>query len=240
MNSQRCSTSTPGVEVSTMNALIDHPAAAVGERRRGGAHARRVRAHVVLGERERGDRALGEPRQPLLLLLLGAEHLERLRHADRLVRRQQRHHRAAVRADERHRVAVRVLGEPEPAVLARNLDPERAQVAQPLDHVGGDPGVALDLVRVHLLAQESLEPAEELAPALLLFRIRLRVRVQEPQLQASQEQLANERGSGPRGLARSLGHGAGFLLGGVGDGRDGRLAHEVGLDVLDPKRILTG
>ena len=36
-----------------------------------------------------------EPRQQALLLLLGAEHLERLRHADRLVRREQRDHRAA-------------------------------------------------------------------------------------------------------------------------------------------------
>ena len=43
-----------------------------------------------LGEREGGDRAFRAARQVLLLLLRGAEELERLRHADRLVRGQER------------------------------------------------------------------------------------------------------------------------------------------------------
>jgi len=49
---------------------------------------RGVGADVGLGERERRHRAFGEPGEVLLLLLVGTEHLERLRHPDRLVRGQ--------------------------------------------------------------------------------------------------------------------------------------------------------
>ena len=66
----------------------------------------RVGADVGLGEQERGDLAGGQPRQEPLLLLVGAEQLQRLRHADRLVRRQQRADRRVRRADERQRLAV--------------------------------------------------------------------------------------------------------------------------------------
>ena len=63
---------------------------AVLGRRRGRAHVRRIGAGVDFGERERRDRALRQAREEALLLLLGAEELQRLRHADRLVRREQR------------------------------------------------------------------------------------------------------------------------------------------------------
>jgi hypothetical protein len=42
-------------------------------------HVRRIRAGVNFRERERADRAFGEPREEFLLLLVGAEELEGLR-----------------------------------------------------------------------------------------------------------------------------------------------------------------
>ena len=123
MKRQRCSTFTPGQSVSTMKQLIffvfgsramttsssasvpfvhqsfspfEHEgvAVALGGRR----EARRVGADVRLGEREGRDRTGRAARQVLLLLLGGAEELQRLRHADRLVRREQRADVAVVRS----------------------------------------------------------------------------------------------------------------------------------------------
>ena len=85
-----------------------------------------------------------------------------------------------------------VLRESEPTVLARDLDAEGPEIAQPLDDLGRDPGVALDLLAVHLLAQEAGEPVHEIAGATLLFGIRFGMRVDEIQLEAAQEQLAHE------------------------------------------------
>ena len=63
---------------------------AVGRWRGGGVHVRRIRTGIYLGERERADGALGQTREVLPLLLLGAEKLERLWETDGLMRRQQR------------------------------------------------------------------------------------------------------------------------------------------------------
>ena len=60
----------------------------------------RVTADIRFGEEECAD-LLCTPRQPRLLLLLGAEHRDRLRHPDRLVRGKQR----AQRRDARSRQA---------------------------------------------------------------------------------------------------------------------------------------
>jgi hypothetical protein len=62
--------------------------------------------------------------------------------------------------------------------------------------------------RVHLLAQEPLErpvPAGELRPLVAGER----VGVDEPDAESSEEQVAQEPGPLPLGLARSLGHLAG-------------------------------
>ena len=52
-----------------------------------GAHPGGVGADVGLGEQEGRDRTAGAPGEVLLLLLVGAEHLDRLGHADGVVRR---------------------------------------------------------------------------------------------------------------------------------------------------------
>jgi hypothetical protein len=136
---------------------VQHVAGAVGGGHRSGRHARRIGAHVHLGERERGDRTFGQTRQQARLLLLGAEQLERRRHADRLVSGEQRHHRAAARSDQTHRAAVAVLRQPEPAVLARNLDAEGADLLEALDHRARNPPGVLDLRGIHLVPQQPLE-----------------------------------------------------------------------------------
>ncbi len=56
---------------------------------------------------------------------------------------------------------VGLLRQAEPAVLARDLDAERPDRAQAVDDVFGDLALAVDRVRVHLLAQERLELCEE-------------------------------------------------------------------------------
>ena len=83
-----------------------------------GVHVRGIGAGVHLGEREGADRTLGQAREEPLLLLVGAEQLERLRQADGLVRRQQRGERAVLRRHHRHRLDVAGVRQPETAVLA--------------------------------------------------------------------------------------------------------------------------
>src|SRR5258706_14012413 len=60
-------------------------------------HLGRIGTDARLGQRERRDGAVRQARQPLLLLLVRPEELEGLRYADRLMRREPRHGRAAPR-----------------------------------------------------------------------------------------------------------------------------------------------
>ena len=85
-------------------------------------------------------------------------------------------------------------------------------------------GVALDLLAVDVVAHEPLECVEEGARPRLLFGVGLGVRMDEIERQAPEEQLADERRRGPRGLARRLGDGARLELADLGFHRP-RIAH---------------
>src|SRR4030095_12129274 len=108
-------------------------------------------------ETKAGVASFRAPRKQPLLLLLGAEHLERRRHTDRLMRGEQRDHRAALGGDHAHRVAVAVLRESESTVLARDLDAEGPHLSQAIDPRFGNLAGALDLFSVHLVLEEALE-----------------------------------------------------------------------------------
>ena len=75
-----------------------------------------------------------DERQPLALLLLGAEQHQRLGDADRLVRGEQRRERRVPDAGERERAVVVDLREAEPAVLLGHLHAERAELLEPVEH----------------------------------------------------------------------------------------------------------
>jgi hypothetical protein len=128
---------------------------AVLGRRRGGRHPSRVGPDVGLGEQERSDRAGGAPGQEPLLLLLGAEHSDRLGNADRLVRRHQRTDARMDRPDQHQSPAVVGHAEPEAAVLAGDLDPEGADLGQRGDVLVRDPVLALDALPVERLADRA-------------------------------------------------------------------------------------
>ena len=96
----------------------------------------------------------------LRLLLVGAEQLERLRQADRLVRRQQRGERSVLRRHHRHRLHITRIRKPEPAVFRRDLDPEGAHVAEFLDVLLGNLARAVDHVRIDAL-EELAQRVEE-------------------------------------------------------------------------------
>ena len=113
-----------------------------------------------LREGERGDVAAREAREVAALLVLVPEELERLRQADGLVRRQQRGERTVLRRHHRHRFHVAGIRQTQPAVLLRDLDPERAQLAELLDVFLRDLARAVDHVRVHA-AEEVRELVQE-------------------------------------------------------------------------------
>src|SRR5581483_7903605 len=170
----------------------------------GRREARRIGADVWLGQRERRDRAARAAREVLPLLLGRAEELQRLRDADRLVGGQQRGDVRIVAADELHRRRVLTHGEPEPAVLLRDLDAEGAELPEPVDDLLRVLARLVDRDGVDLLAQERLQRVVEL----LKLRPPLphgRKRVDVLQEEVAEEELAQEGPSRPFLLAGLLG-----------------------------------
>jgi hypothetical protein len=155
---------------------------------------------------------LGELGQPLALLLLGAEHEQRLAEADRLVRRQQRRQRGVVDADDRERLVVVDLRQAEAAVLLRRLHAQRAEVLQALHDVLGDPGLALDLERVDLLLEERAQARQEGLALLGRGRIEPRLRVDQVEAEVAEEELLAEARQLPVGLTGLLGDLPSLLL----------------------------
>src|SRR2546430_3103950 len=151
------------------------------------------------------SRTLREAREVFLLLGLGAEQFQGLGHADRLMRRQERRDGAVDRRDQLDGLHVRQLREAQPTVLARDLDPERAQVAQALDDSVGDLALAVDAVRIDLLAEQALELVEERLRPPHLLGILLGVGMDEIEAKLPEEQVAYEARRDPLLLARGLG-----------------------------------
>ena len=186
---------------------------AVRGQHRAGGHRRGITPDVRLGEREGADGALGEAREVALLLLGGAEDLERLGHADRLRRREQRGQVAVDAGDHADRVGVAGLAQAEPAVLLGNLDAEGAELPEPLDHVGGNLALPVDPIAVDPLDEESLQPLHERPGALHVGGIHGGEGVDELESERALEQLPDEAGCLPLLLAGALGDLARFLLG---------------------------
>ncbi|GAA3295333.1 hypothetical protein GCM10020295_22250 [Streptomyces cinereospinus] len=138
----------------------------VAVRDRGGGEPGRVGADVRFGQQEGGDVGAGAARQEGVLLLLGAEDLQRLRYADRLMGAQQRADGRAGGADKGEGLVVVHLRQAQPAVLRVDLHAEGAELLEPVDHVVGDPRVPLDEGGVDLRLAEVAELGEELLAAL--------------------------------------------------------------------------
>ncbi len=179
----------------------------------GGGQPRRVGADVRLGEQEGADVGTGAARQEGVLLLLGAEHLQRLRYADRLVGREQGADRGAGGADHGQRLVVVHLGEAEAAVGLVDLHAEGAQLLQAADHLVGDARLALDQPAVDLVSQEVAEPAEERLALVHRLGRGYRVRVDQVEPEAAEEQFLGEAGLAPAALPGVLRHLAGFAFG---------------------------
>ena len=186
-------------------------------------HGSGVRPDPRFSERERRDRPPREAREVLLLLGVRAEHLERLRHADGLVRGEQGGERTVHRRDEFDRFHVRELRQAQPAVLARDLDAERSQVAQARDHSVGDLSLPVDPVGVDVVAHEPRELVEKRLRARDLLRVPLGVRIDQRHAEPPEEQVAHEAGRGPlllsgrfRDFARFVGADLAFRGGGGG------------------------
>src|SRR2546426_5418390 len=185
--------------------LVEQPRLAVRRRNGRRLHRGGVGADAWLRQGERRDRALREARQIFLLLGVAAEQLQRLGHADRLMRRQERRDGAVDRRDQLDGLHIRQLREAQPTVLARDLDPERAQVAQALDDSVGDLALAVDAVRIDLLAEQALELVEERLRPPHLLGILLGVGMDEIEAKLPEEQVAYEARRDPLLLARGLG-----------------------------------
>jgi hypothetical protein len=153
------------------------------------------------GSEPTSDLAGGQPGQEALLLFLGAERLQRLRHPDRLVCREQGADRRVGRAEHHQRLAVPVGGQAHPAVPGVDLHAEGAEVAEAADDLVGDQRVTLDLRVVDVLGGERGGPAQELLePGGAVRRLR-RPRVDQVQPQPAEEQFLAEARLAPLGLA---------------------------------------
>ncbi len=163
----------------------------------GGGQPGRVGAHVGLGEQEGADVGAGAARQEPLLLLGGAEQLERLRYADRLMGGEQHADRGGRRAGQGEGLVVVDLAEAESAVPGVDLHAEGAELLQPVDHLVGDPGLAFDQGAVDLRLDEVTQFGEELLAALGGLVGGHRVGVDEVEAEAAEEQFLGEAGLAP-------------------------------------------
>ncbi|MGX1367066.1 hypothetical protein RKD19_002425 [Streptomyces canus] len=195
----------------------------------GGGEAGRVGADVRFGEEEGADVGAGAPGQELLLLLLGAEQLERLGYADRLVGGEQYADRGARGADEGECLVVVHLGEAEAAVLGVDLHAEGAEFLEAGHDVVGDAGLAFDEGSVDLGLAEVAEPGQERLAAAGVLLGGHGVGVDEVEPEPAEEQFLGEAGLAPVLLAGGLRHLAGLALG--DDGLGGRCGHQAHLVV---------
>ena len=120
---------------------VQHPA--VLGLPRGRDHAAGVRAEVGLGEAEAADLlAGGEQREPVLLLLLGAEGVDRIHH-QRALHRGERADAGVAPLELLHDQAVGDVVEPRAAVLLRQVGAEQAQLRHARNQLLGK--LALDV-----------------------------------------------------------------------------------------------
>ncbi len=159
-----------------------------------------------------------------LLLRLAAEHLQRLWHADRLVGREERGDRAVYGRHQLDRLHVGQLRQAEAAVLAGDLDAERADVLQSLDHRRGDLTLAVDLVGIDARHQPVQLVEERLGP-LGFDRVLERVGMNQVHSQLPEEQIPHEARGGPLLFASRLGDGARFVGADLGLGGGGGGSH---------------
>ena len=154
-----------------------------------------------LGQREGGDRAGGAARQVLLLLLLRAEELERLRDADRLVRGEQRGDVAVVAADHLHdSVMYSLTVKPRPPYSFGIFIPKAPSLPQAFDDLLGVLAGLVDRDGIDLLPEESPELVVERPELGPLLRDR-REGMDEVEEEVAEEQLAEKRSSRPFLLA---------------------------------------
>jgi hypothetical protein len=177
--------------------------------------ARRAGTDVGLGQQEGGDRSGCAARQELALLLRGAEHLDRLRHADRLVCGYQGADARVDRPDEHQGLPVVRHRQSEAAVLTRDLHAEDTQLGEALEVVVGYLRLALDDGAVEGLAVPA-QPGQELLTARGVLGVRLRVGVDEGQVERAEVEPLGEARPGPLRLSGRLGDLAGLLLAHIG------------------------
>src|SRR2546430_14768796 len=105
-----------------------------------------------------------------MLLLAGAEKLQRLRHADGLMGAEQGTDRRVGGIGALKAAVVVDLAEAKASVLLGDAHAERTEVGQPFDHAGGNPGPALHLQRVDRRAEETWEPPQKRLPPIAVRR----------------------------------------------------------------------
>ena len=138
------------------------------------------------------------------LLLLVAEEDERLRHANGLMRGEQRGEIAAETSEQHRRAAVVRLRKPEPAELLRNLDAKCAELREVVEDALRDLAGAIDLVGIDVLFEKCFERLEEFIAEFAIRDALQRQRVERGEIAAAHEEPADETLA--RHVARGLGH----------------------------------
>ena len=111
-----------------------------------------------------------------------------------------------VAARERERAVVVHLGEPEAAVVLRDLHPQSSELLEPTDHLVGHLGLTLDAERIDLALEEASQLLEETLALLDGLGVLPRLRVDQVEPKGAQKQLPAETRKLPFAFARRLGN----------------------------------
>ena len=184
---------------------VEDPAFAVRRRNGASLHLGRIGSDAWLGQRKCGDRSVRQPRKPFLFLFGSAEEFERLWNADRLMRREPGHRRAAPSGHQTDGPVVVRGAESETAVLLGNLHAPRAELFESFEEVVVVLATLVNPVRIDVLGQESFQAWQEGVAFCLVSGRLLWERMNQIDVELAQKKIAHERRLFPLGLARRFG-----------------------------------
>ena len=156
-------------------------------------------------ERKGRDLVARHARQIFFLLRFRAEKQQRLRNADRLMRRDERGQVRVPTAQQHRGPAIVYLGQTETAVLLRNLDGESPHREKVVDILLRDFAGAIDLIRVHVRFEIGAELRQEPFSRGAILRALVGEGKDAVEIVAADEEVAGEAAAFIERIAGTLG-----------------------------------
>src|ERR1043166_8864966 len=122
------------------------------------------------------------------------------------MRRDQRRQVPVVAGQHHRSTAIVRLGKSQPAIVRRNFDAESPHLRQAIDYLLRDLAGAIDLISIHMLAEEAFELLQKRIALVTVFRCLLRKWKESIEIQLAHEERTAQAAALRGCLTRRLGH----------------------------------